>query len=1014
MTKTLTETMASEQDALEEAGLEAAMERLERIGRRLAGQRRAEAELGAQGASRDKLAEEFETAFQGLSRRLADAAGRRDRGARPHPFAAAAKAVAERANERRGGDFRLGLNELSRALDNLAPRTSVEAVESALRDLEGRVEAQENRNIEDSVLLGLEHLASELRSIVTERDSSAVLRELQAEVKAVNEKLANAPSGAVSPVMEDLAMATREIRDFLSGFSARGQGFEKLDASLSELAARVADLSLGRDKAERFGGLDAIRAAVGEEASGAFRAFEERLAGKIDGALASSVGVPERFDEINRRIDQLHGSLIARMEGDAVQRVNGGFSGAALARKLHGKLDGALVSKLVAKIDKLEKRLHQPISGAAFAKIEALLAQPPHSKEVRELAERIDFVCGELTERIEGSARLRSDHSARLAELVEQLIAKIDAALEVKADASAFSSLEQRVDGLSRRVDESGGNAAALVSMEGRVKELFAKIDETRAATAQAAERAVRDATEEMLREASGSSMREAFEKELQGLRRAQDENGERMGKELAALNEALERLEGRFASSAASRSSADEKPAVAPEASSRARAETIDMAARMASSASAAVDLDAISFSLGGGRAPEPSGGAIEAGAGADAGRIVQVDFIAAARRAAEQDGAGASAPRGSKRAADAKRREKGASVDAGVRAGSSAFLAGRRLALVSVGTLALTIGVVRVAQIARDLPAQVASSTQSGDGASGDGRVAVTDFAVTNPSAPAGDASQRQMAFSEFSSPNIDAEQLAAQGQAADTTPVGSIDRSADAPHRIALEAIKTLAAMDDPAAQYELATRYMDGRGVDHDPKAAAQLFEKAAKQGLAIAQYRLGSLYEKGLGVERDYAKARKWYKLGATHGNAKAMHNLAVLFAGGAEGKPDYAAAAPWLRKAAELGVRDSQFNLAVLYARGLGVERNMEQSYVWFAAAAAQGDDEAAKKRDEVAARLNAKALASAKALLEKFRPKQPERGANEAPEPAGGWENVKTPPKEEKRSDATPRASLL
>ncbi|MBL3684233.1 hypothetical protein F2981_08610 [Sinorhizobium meliloti] len=41
------------------------------------------------------------------------------------------------------------------------------------------------------------------------------------------------------------------------------------------------------------------------------------------------------------------------------------------------------------------------------------------------------------------------------------------------------------------------------------------------------------------------------------------------------------------------------------------------------------------------------------------------------------------------------------------------------------------------------------------------------------------------------------------------------------------------------------------------------------------------------------------------------------------------------------RKAASLGVRDSQFNLAVLYARGDGVARNLEESYKWFAIAAA-------------------------------------------------------------------------
>src|SRR4029078_11822694 len=98
-----------------------------------------------------------------------------------------------------------------------------------------------------------------------------------------------------------------------------------------------------------------------------------------------------------------------------------------------------------------------------------------------------------------------------------------------------------------------------------------------------------------------------------------------------------------------------------------------------------------------------------------------------------------------------------------------------------------------------------------------------------------------------------------------------------------------------------------------------------------------------------------------------------MHNLAVLYAEGAEGKPDYASAAQWFRKAAEHGVADSQYYLRVLHARGLRTERNIAESYKWFALAAAQGDKEAARKRDEVAAHLDAQTLASVQQGVQSF-----------------------------------------
>ena len=49
-------------------------------------------------------------------------------------------------------------------------------------------------------------------------------------------------------------------------------------------------------------------------------------------------------------------------------------------------------------------------------------------------------------------------------------------------------------------------------------------------------------------------------------------------------------------------------------------------------------------------------------------------------------------------------------------------------------------------------------------------------------------------------------------------------------------------------------------------------------------------------------------------------------------------------------------VADSQYNLAILHARGLGVDQNLAESYKWFALAAQQGDQDAGKKRDDVAA----------------------------------------------------------
>jgi localization factor PodJL len=202
-----------------------------------------------------------------------------------------------------------------------------------------------------------------------------------------------------------------------------------------------------------------------------------------------------------------------------------------------------------------------------------------------------------------------------------------------------------------------------------------------------------------------------------------------------------------------------------------------------------------------------------------------------------------------------------------------------------------------------------------------------------------------------------------------------------------------LRSAALAGNPAAEYELAMRYAEGRGVAANMQEAVQWLERAANHGLAPAQYRLGSLYEKGQGVKKDLEAARRLYTAAASKGNGKAMHNLAVLYAEGISGEPDYRSAAEWFRKAADHGVADSQYNLGILYARGIGLEANLAESYKWFALAAQQGDKDARKKGDEVAARLDAQSLAAARAAVQSFTAEPQPAEAVEVKPPPGGWE---------------------
>ena len=262
-----------------------------------------------------------------------------------------------------------------------------------------------------------------------------------------------------------------------------------------------------------------------------------------------------------------------------------------------------------------------------------------------------------------------------------------------------------------------------------------------------------------------------------------------------------------------------------------------------------------------------------------------------------------------------------------------------------------------------------------------------------------PAGRADQRQNTSSNGAVTGFQATQTAtaaargAEWRVGEPATTGSIARASTAlPEKIGGPTLRVRATAGDAGAQLEVADRLLEGRNVEPDAESAALWLEKAAAQGLAPAQQRLGSLYEKGRGVSKDINAARRLYEQAAASGNVRAMHNLGVIHAEGGLGKADYAAASIWFRMAAERGLVDSQYNLAVLEARGLMGKRDLKDAYKWFALAADQGDEDAGRKRDDVAKALGAQASA-AKAEALAFRAKAVDQEANEAPSPPGGWD---------------------
>src|SRR5882724_9959937 len=130
----------------------------------------------------------------------------------------------------------------------------------------------------------------------------------------------------------------------------------------------------------------------------------------------------------------------------------------------------------------------------------------------------------------------------------------------------------------------------------------------------------------------------------------------------------------------------------------------------------------------------------------------------------------------------------------------------------------------------------------------------------------------------------------------------------------------------------AQYELASLYRQGLGVEKDVSKAAQWYQKAANQGLAAAQNNLGVLYQNGNGVEKDLTKAAELYRKAADQGFAGAQNNLGISYQNGNGVEKDLTKAAELCQKAADQGEARAQTNLGSLFENGNGVPKDFNKA----------------------------------------------------------------------------------
>jgi hypothetical protein len=151
---------------------------------------------------------------------------------------------------------------------------------------------------------------------------------------------------------------------------------------------------------------------------------------------------------------------------------------------------------------------------------------------------------------------------------------------------------------------------------------------------------------------------------------------------------------------------------------------------------------------------------------------------------------------------------------------------------------------------------------------------------------------------------------------------------------------EALKLAAQNKDPAAQFELAKAFKDGKGVEADMDEAVHWYRLAADAGNPDAQCDLAELFETGTHFDLEPQEAVRWYSQAAENGHTRAQISLGNLLEAGAEGvAADPVAAVRWYKKAAQQGLSMGQLNYGRCLLYGIGIGFNGFDAFKWLNAA---------------------------------------------------------------------------
>jgi len=162
---------------------------------------------------------------------------------------------------------------------------------------------------------------------------------------------------------------------------------------------------------------------------------------------------------------------------------------------------------------------------------------------------------------------------------------------------------------------------------------------------------------------------------------------------------------------------------------------------------------------------------------------------------------------------------------------------------------------------------------------------------------------------------------------------------------------------ASQEYPHALHEMAV--LHERGVNNivfvDFNYAVTLYAQAAGLGYAPSAFRLGECYEYGkLDCECDPALSIHYYTIAAEQGHREACFALTAWYLVGSPNVLPQSdeQAYVWAGRAAQGGLPKAEYAMGYFTEVGIGVTKNTEEAFMWYALAAKHGEERAMKKME--------------------------------------------------------------